>query len=127
MGPKLKQKKKKSIFPELCKYVSSKLRHICKIYAIFLKNQFGKNLRTLKRNQFCRNILFVEKYTFVGRKMYPKIFYVEKNDKYQVCRGAIDIKFEDIWSGVVGLVVLSFGSWFEAIGTSVETNFGTIF
>ena len=37
------------------------------------KNQFCQNLGTLLQNPFCRNIR-----TFVWRKIYPKILYVEK-------------------------------------------------
>ena len=47
------------------------------IYAKFMlfswKNQFCENLRTLSRNPFCCNLR-----TFVWRKIYPKIFFVEK-------------------------------------------------
>ena len=63
--------------PHLACVWCRKRRHICKIYAIFLKNQFCQNLRTLSRNPFCRNLR-----TFVWRKIYPKIFYVEK--KWQI-------------------------------------------
>ena len=51
------------------------------IYAKFMlfswKNQFCENLRTLSRNPFCCNLR-----TFVWRKIYPKIFFVEK--KWQI-------------------------------------------
>ena len=63
--------------PHLACVWCRKRRHICKIYAIFLKNQFCQNLRTLSRNPFCCNLR-----TFVWRKIYPKILYVEK--KWQI-------------------------------------------
>ena len=51
------------------------------IYAKFMlfswKNQFCENLCTLSRNPFCCNLR-----TFVWRKIYPKIFFVEK--KWQI-------------------------------------------
>ena len=63
--------------PHLTCVLYRKRRHICKIYAIFLKNQFCQNLRTLLRNPFGCNLR-----TFVWRKIYPKILYVEK--KWQI-------------------------------------------
>ena len=48
------------------------------------KNQFCQNLRTLLQNPFCRNIR-----TFVWRKIYPKIFFVEK--KWQISRLKTDV------------------------------------
>ena len=59
--------------PHLACVWCRKRRHICKIYAIFLKNQFCQNLRILSRNPFCHNLR-----TFVWRKIYPKKFLVEK-------------------------------------------------
>ena len=63
--------------PHLACVWCRKRSHICKIYAIFLKNQFCQNLRTLLRNPFGCNLR-----TFVWRKIYRKILYVEK--KWQI-------------------------------------------
>ena len=55
-----------------------KRRHKWKNLCYFLeKNQFCENLRTLSRNPFCCNLR-----TFVWRKIYPKLFFVEK--KWQI-------------------------------------------
>ena len=61
-----------------------KCRQLCQIDAVFGKISFVTIYALLLRDLFCHNSR-----TFVWRKNYQKIAYVEKNDKCQVCiRGA---------------------------------------
>ena len=68
--------------PHLACVWCRKRRHICKIYAIFLKKI------SFVKNELCRKIRFVVIYALLcGEKFVQKFSMWRKNDKYEVCTG----------------------------------------
>ena len=66
--------------PHLACVWCRKRRHICKIYAIFLKKI------SFVKNELCREIRFVVIYALLcGEKFVQKFSMWRKNDKYEVC------------------------------------------